>query len=145
MLQAWAPPAWAFGGALATALQIGIGGYWMNSYFGGVLPALAGALLLGAIPRFLRKPEWVSASIFASSIVLLVNMRPFEGTVLVGVCLALAAFWRWKAVLGKPEIRWRIFTPAIVIAPTAALAAVRVFKNLRRFGKRSRLRTNECG
>ena len=115
MLQAWAPPAWAFGGALATALQIGIGGYWMNSYFGGVLPALAGALLLGAIPRFLRKPEWVSASIFAISIVLLVNMRPFEGTVLAGVCVALAAFWRWKAVLGKPEIRWPIFTPAIVI------------------------------
>ncbi len=66
MLQAWVPPAWAFGGALITALQIGIGGYWMNSYFGGATPAIAGALLFGAMPRFLRKPAWTTAAIFAA-------------------------------------------------------------------------------
>ena len=116
MLQAWMPPAWAFCGALVTALQIGIGGYWMNSYFGGALPAAAGALLIGAMPRFLRKPAWITAAVFAMSIVILVNTRPFEGFVLTSLCVGIAILWRWTGVLGKPVIRWpALLAPAVII------------------------------
>ena len=116
MLQAWVPPAWAVCGALVAALQIGIGGYWMNSYFGGALPAAAGALLIGTIPRFLRRPTRTAAAIFAMSVVALVSTRPFEGVVLTILFVALAIVWHWKGVLGKPVIHWRIvLAPAVLI------------------------------
>ena len=116
MLQAWMPPGWAFCGGLVTALQIGLGGYWMNSYFGGALPAAAGALLIGAMPRFLRKPAWTSATIGAAAMAILINTRPFEGFVLAGLCLGIATLWRWKNVVGKPVIRWpATLAPAVLI------------------------------
>ncbi len=66
MLQAWLPPAWAFGGALIAAIQIGFGSYWMNSFRGrGPRTGMAGALLFGAIPRFFRKPTRMVAVIFS--------------------------------------------------------------------------------
>ena len=48
------PPAWAMFGATLAVLRFGILFYWMNSYFAGSLIALAGALVLGALPRIRR-------------------------------------------------------------------------------------------
>ena len=113
MLQAWLSPAWALGGALIAALQVGIGSYWMNSYVGPApAPAMAGALLLGAMPRFLRKPTRSTAVVFAISVVFLVNTRPLEGTILSIICFGIALVWRWKGTLGNPAIRWQVFAPA---------------------------------
>jgi hypothetical protein len=116
MLQAWLPPAWAFGGAIVATLQIGIGSYWMNSYVGPApVPAMAGALLLGAIPRFLRKPTWGTAVIFAIGVIVLVNTRPFEGTILSIICAGVALVWHYKHVLGNVTIRWRLLIPAALV------------------------------
>jgi hypothetical protein len=121
MLQAWVPPVWAFGGALLAALQIGIGSYWMNSFVGGApAPALAGALVLGSIPRFLRKPVPKYAVLFALGTVLLVNTRPFEGTILALLCAALTFFWYRTRVLGSSVIRWRALVPAVFVLVAGA-------------------------
>lgn len=121
MLQAWMPPAWALVGGLIASLQIGIGSYWMNSYVGGAAaPAMAGALLLGAMPRFLRKPRRGAAVIFAIAVVLLVNSRPFEGVVLSVVSFGTALLWRRKASLGSPQIRWPVFAPAALVLLSGA-------------------------
>src|SRR5258707_15307521 len=51
MLRAWIPARWAFlGGALA-GLKFGIASYWINSYWGGTVAAIGGALVLGSLAR----------------------------------------------------------------------------------------------
>jgi hypothetical protein len=123
MLQAWLPPAWAFGGTLVAALQIGMGGYWMNSYVGGAsVPAMAGALLLGAMPRFIRKPTAGVAALFALGVVCLINTRPFEGTALSLVCFFVALAWYWKRTPRPGILLWRILLPAAIVLVVGGLA-----------------------
>src|SRR6202044_3340315 len=54
MMQAWLPPKWALFGTLLAILAFGVTSPWMNSYLGGAVPGIGGALVLGAV-RGLRQ------------------------------------------------------------------------------------------
>lgn len=92
MLQGWFPPSWAFFGGMLPVLRFGVLTYWDNSYWGGALPAMGGALLLGALPRIMRHQRVRDAALMAIGIGILANTRPYEGmmlTLVVGVRLAI--------------------------------------------------------
>ena len=85
MMQQWMPPAWAFYGTLIAIARIGLFGPWIDSYLGGPVSALGGALVIGSIPR-LRETgsrKRFTLFLFGLGVVILMNSRPFEGAVLL--------------------------------------------------------------
>jgi hypothetical protein len=97
MMQGWLPPAWALFGTLIAILKIGIVGFWINSYMGGAVPALGGALLIGAVPRLRREgSRWFDACFFGLGMVILMNSRPFDGALLSAAAAAYMAPALWS-------------------------------------------------
>ncbi len=111
MLRGYFPPGWAFLGASLAVIRIGVFSYWMNSYWGGAVGALGGALAAGALPRLWNRPRVRDAALMGLGFVILVSSRPYEG-LLFGLPIGAALAWR--------AVRRRQFAlPAF-----AALAAV---------------------
>jgi hypothetical protein len=98
-MQGWLPPGWAlFGGVLA--LRLALDSYWMNSYWGGSVSALGGALVLGGYARVVKRRQPLYAMAMGLGIAMLVNTRPYEGLVFsIPVAIAfLLSRPRWSAV-----------------------------------------------
>src|SRR5579871_3361587 len=54
MLQGWFPPRWAFLGGMIAVLRLALFSEWIDSFNGGAIAAIGGALVLGAYPRLLK-------------------------------------------------------------------------------------------
>ena len=81
MLYGWVPARWALLGGLLAVMRFGIWGYWASSFFGGAPAAAGGALVLGALPRIIRRHHLRDALILGIGLALLANSRPYEGFV----------------------------------------------------------------
>jgi hypothetical protein len=102
MLQAWVPPQWALAGGIIAVLRWGVYSYWTESYWGGAAAALGGALVLGALPRLIRKRSIWPAVAFAIGLLILANSRPFEGLILAATAFGLLLLWLIRR--GTPDI-----------------------------------------
>jgi hypothetical protein len=103
-LQAFLPAPWAFIGGLLSVSRFAFFSYWMNSYWGGSVPALGGALALGGAVRMFdenRRDRYRigSAVGFSVGLLMLANSRPYEG---LAFSIPLLAYFTYKLVL------WRI-------------------------------------
>src|SRR5260221_12888814 len=93
MLCAWMPARWAFLGGTLVALKLGFTSYWMNSYWGGAVAAIGGALVLGAVARIFKRARWEDAVLLRRRIAVLANSKPYESG---AVCIPAAfLFLRW--------------------------------------------------
>ena len=100
MLQGWLPPRYAVLGSLLAVIQFGVTSYWMNSYWGGALGAIGGALVLGALPRLVKQPRRSAAVAGVAGAAVLGLSRPYEGLVLVLTTMAALLWWRHRE--GRP-------------------------------------------
>ena len=124
-LQAWVPPGWAFFGGLLAVARLGLFSYWANSYWGGSVAALGGALVLGALPRIQRYRRLRDAVIMATGLAILGNSRPYESVFYtLPIMFALGwSFFNSDGVIRKQY--WnRVVVPAgaIVLLTLAAVA-----------------------
>lgn len=116
MLQAWLPPQWALLGGMLAVMRLGLFGYWINSYWGGAAPAIGGLLVLGALPRILRRTRVRDALLMAAGMVVLANSRPYEGFLLsLAVCLFLLAWIVKKRGRALKVAVVRIVLPALLV------------------------------
>src|SRR5215469_3443566 len=54
-LLGWVPETWALLGGFLAVMSLATFSYWANTYYGGALAAIGGALVLGALPRIKRR------------------------------------------------------------------------------------------
>jgi len=117
MLQAWVPPGWALYGGFLAVFRLGILSYWTNTYFSGSLPALGGALVLGALPRLEKWARLRDALFMSAGVVILANSRPYEGLIFcIPVCGAMLL---WLVRQHRFSLRWLL--PRVVVPLVAVL------------------------
>ena len=115
-LQGWLPCTWALLGSIIALLRIGLVSYWSESYWGGACAALGGALIIGAVPRLVRRePSLPVIVTFAAGLAILANTRPYEGFVLAIACLGFLTFVTARRHAFRSHLLRKILLPTAVL------------------------------
>ena len=121
MLQGWISPGLALAGALLAAMRLAVLGYWMNSFWGGAIAAIGGALVLGAVARIAFRGQFRHSMTMAAGLIVLMESRPYEGAVLGLLSGAVLTWWLWrKKRMAVGAILRRVVLPAVPLFTIAA-------------------------
>jgi len=123
MLQGWISPDWALLGTIIFVCRVGILSYWMNSYLGTAVPAIGGALALGAVARILWRGQLGHSITWALGLAILVLSRPYDAAVLGFATTAILFWFLLKSHTPLRTLSVRVALPALTIL-TLCLAAV---------------------
>ncbi len=113
MLQGWIAPGWALLGGFLFALRIGVFSYWMNSYEGGSVAAIGGALALGAMTRIWKQRAYHHAFTWALGVSILMHSRPYDAAVLAASSGAVLGWLLLKSDVPAKVVGMRIALPAL--------------------------------
>jgi hypothetical protein len=117
MLRAWVTPGWALAGGLLAVYEFGPLNQWMNTYWANAIPAVAGCLVFGALPRLKSEPRLRYGlrygALLGLGLALHLITRPFES-----VLLFVAAAVFFVPFRGLPRAIW---AAALVVLPAIAL------------------------
>lgn len=126
------PARWALFGSVIAALQFGIFGFWMNSYFGGSVPAIAGALVFGSLARQpMRRPQATAigprksvqlAIICGVGLCLLFATRPAEGLIWL-----VAAIFCYGPLAKREARRERLALVSLTLIVIAGLSSLAIY------------------
>lgn len=116
MLQGWLPTRWALLGGILALLHIGTSSYWMNSYWGGSVAAIGGALAVGALPRIMRKGQARDAAILGIGTAILASSRPFEGLIFSIPVYVAVVVWLFRSRKISPAAKLqRVVAPLSLV------------------------------
>ena len=116
MLMAWMPPRWALIGGILAAIHPTIV-EWSQTYWGGSVAMLGGALLLGAAGRLAKHSRVRDSLLMGVGLLVLANSRPYEGLVL-SILVLSALLLR---LISRRGPAWRISLTRIVLPSSIVL------------------------
>jgi hypothetical protein len=132
MLQGWLPPRWALLGGFLAAVRVGflgswagMQGYWSQSFWGGAVAMLGGALVFGSLPRLLGRPRVSQAVLLGLGLAILANSRPFEGALAAAPVGVALVWWLVRSQAHSWRIRFlRVVLPlgCVLVLTGAAMA-----------------------
>jgi len=95
---------WAFVAGLVAVIKLTmlrVGGelvsYWVDSYWGGALVAIGGALLFGALVRSYGTIRWHRSLLIAIGWTIIFFVRPFEAAAFAVVLAVMLAIWALRS------------------------------------------------
>lgn len=120
MLEGWISPGWALLGALLVTLRLGVFDYWMNSYYGGAVPAIGGALVFGAIARVVLHQQARHGFTLGVGLAILLASRPYDFLVVSAISAAVIGWAIWRNLLPSSDALRAALSAAAILAVAGA-------------------------